>query len=88
MDLKEIVDQLEKCNFTDELGHKLENNVAFMELKKAAHLDRNQGTLTETKKEIDMFSTAVELGGKVYLLQFEEYKPASEIIKDLQEKML
>lgn len=36
MNLKEIVEQLEKCKFTDEIGHPLENNVAFVELKKMA----------------------------------------------------
>jgi hypothetical protein len=32
--LKEIVAQLELCKFTDEHGHPLENNVAFIDLKK------------------------------------------------------
>lgn len=35
MELKQIVEQLEKCNFKCE-GGSLENNVAFIELKKAA----------------------------------------------------
>lgn len=34
MNLKEIINQLELCKFTDELGHSLENNIAFIELKK------------------------------------------------------
>jgi adenylosuccinate synthase len=32
--LSEIIEQLEKCNFKDEKGHLLINNVAFIELKK------------------------------------------------------
>jgi len=31
--IKQIIEQLEFCKFTDEHGHPLENNVAFMSLK-------------------------------------------------------
>lgn len=31
--IKDIVMQLEKCKYTDEHGHPLENNVAFISLK-------------------------------------------------------
>lgn len=34
--LKEVVEQLEKCKFTDEIGHPLENNRAFQFLKEIA----------------------------------------------------
>lgn len=34
--LKQIVEQLESCKFTDEIGHPIENNVAFMVLKQRA----------------------------------------------------
>lgn len=34
MDLKEIVEQLRLCGFTDEMGHSLENNIAFQKLQK------------------------------------------------------
>lgn len=36
MTLKEIVEQLEICQFTDKEGHALESNVAFIALKVAA----------------------------------------------------
>ena len=31
--IKNIVEQLEKCNFKDEVGNPLENNIAFIVLK-------------------------------------------------------
>jgi len=39
MNLKEIIEQLEKCKFVDPLGHKIENNVAFIELKKRSQYE-------------------------------------------------
>jgi hypothetical protein len=37
--LKEIVAQLEKCKFKDELGHNIENNLAFIALKEHSKCD-------------------------------------------------
>ncbi len=37
--LKDIVQQLEKCNYTDKLGHKLTNNKAFVILKNHVNCD-------------------------------------------------
>lgn len=34
MELNEIIEQLEKCAFRDEIGHPIENNTAFVELKR------------------------------------------------------
>jgi hypothetical protein len=42
MTLTEIVEQLELCKFRDEIGHPLENNVAFIELKKKAEEEENR----------------------------------------------
>jgi len=39
MNLKEIIEQLEKCKFVDPLGHKIENSVAFIELKKRSQYE-------------------------------------------------
>ena len=36
MTLQEILEQLKFCKFKDEVGHPLENNVAFVELQKLA----------------------------------------------------
>jgi len=36
MTLRDIVEQLEFCEFRDELGHKLEQNAGFVELKNRA----------------------------------------------------
>ena len=41
--LKQIVEQLEKCNYQTEDGlHKLEMNAAFIDLKKLAELEQIQ----------------------------------------------
>jgi len=44
--LRDIVKQFEKCGFTDEIGHKLENNKAFRVLKEHSKCD---GMATEHK---------------------------------------
>ncbi len=31
--IKEALDQLRKCNFTDDIGHPIENNIAFIYLE-------------------------------------------------------
>ena len=40
--LKKIIAQLELVGYTDEIGHKLEMNAAFIELKKRAVLDSDR----------------------------------------------
>lgn len=37
--IKEIVEQLAKCNYSDELGHPLENNIAFIRLSQLANIN-------------------------------------------------
>ena len=37
--LMQCIEQLEKCTFTDTIGHPLEMNVAFIQLKKYAMLE-------------------------------------------------
>ena len=39
MNIKEIYEQLLKCNFTDEVGNSIENNVAFIRLKEIAKIN-------------------------------------------------
>lgn len=66
--LKDIVAQLEFCKFTDEIGHPLENNVAFIELKRRSDL--------EELDDYDPDDEANEHGIHVYeiLLQSRKYK--------------
>ena len=45
MTLKEVVEQLEICQFTDKEGHALESNVAFIALKEAAQEDIDRDEL-------------------------------------------
>lgn len=37
--LQECIDQLKKVNYKDEIGHELENNVAFIQLIELAHVN-------------------------------------------------
>ena len=39
MTIKEIVEQLEKCKYSDKSGHPLENNVCFKRLKELSELN-------------------------------------------------
>tara|TARA_R110000772_G_scaffold266263_1_gene388550 strand:- start:775 stop:987 length:213 start_codon:yes stop_codon:yes gene_type:complete len=37
--LTQIIEQIEKCGFTDKLGHPIENNIAFIALKEHSKCD-------------------------------------------------
>ena len=39
MNIKEIYEQLLKCNFTDEVGNSIENNTAFIRLKELSEIN-------------------------------------------------
>ena len=39
MTIKDIYNQLLKCNFTDEVGNSIENNVAFIRLKELSEIN-------------------------------------------------
>jgi len=46
--LKDIIIQLEKCEFTDNQGHHIENNVAFIALKERVKCDNCGISNTDT----------------------------------------
>jgi len=56
--LKEIVDQLELCNFVDAYGHELKMNTAFIALKKEASLLNEINPICKVKRSFAFYMLA------------------------------
>ena len=76
--IKEALEQLEKCKFTDEIGHPLENNTAFIYLKE---LGEKFPMLIGDEVEVEVFGeiagikTSVKQTGKVNKMVYSCEQP-------------
>lgn len=67
--IKEALEQLEKCKFVDEVGHPIENNTAFIYLKKLVKATNIHLELKKKREELAIILEIRDLGNAVFTMK-------------------